>query len=358
MIRVLFVNWLSAGFIPFMIEVSVSKVSKSADVSERLGIETLAVDGQQFHPETFPLVYAMPENIGADLQAVSAWVQENLAKLKTELATHGAILFRGFPVVSDQDFDAFIQFFGMKNFTYADSLSNAVRRNRTERVFTANEAPAHIAIYLHHEMAQTPIYPSGLFFFCEHAAAAGGATPLCRSDILLRQMEELIPEFVEACEAKGVKYTNTMPDEEDLQSGQGRSWRSTLNAPDKAAAEQKLHSLGYQWEWSPENNLRVTSPVLPAVRTLDDGRRVFFNQLIAAFRGWQDKRNVAQKSVCFGDGSAIDVEAMMTAIELADALSYDLAWQTGDVALVDNFLVMHGRTPFEGERRVLASLLA
>ncbi|GEM_PF-34999 len=368
MILAHFVNRPLAGFIPFMIEVNVSKATENADaglggrgaISElgELGIDTLAVDGQQFHPETFPLVYAMPANSGADLQAVSAWVQENLAKLQSEMAEHGAILFRGFPLVSDQDFDAFIQFFGLKNFTYTDSLSNAVRRNRTERVFTANEAPAHIAIYLHHEMAQTPIYPSGLFFFCEHAAAIGGATPLCRSDILLRQLEELVPEFVEACAAKGVKYTNTMPDEEDLQSGQGRSWRSTLNADTKTAAEEKLRSLGYQWEWSPENNLRVTTPVLPAVRTLDDGRRVFFNQLIAAFQGWQDKRNVAQKSICFGDGSPIDLQAMATAIELAEGLSYDLAWQTGDVALVDNSLVMHGRRPFEGERRVLASLLA
>jgi alpha-ketoglutarate-dependent taurine dioxygenase len=359
MIRVLSVNWLLVNFIPFMIEVSVSKAIENTGLGiDTLVIDTLAVDGQQFHPETFPLVYAMPADIDADLQQVSSWVQENLAKLKSELVQHGAILFRGFPLVSDHDFDVFIQFFGLKNFTYTDSLSNAVRRNRTERVFTANEAPPHIAIYLHHEMAQTPIYPSALFFFCEHAAALGGATPLCRSDALLRQLEELVPEFVEACEAKGVKYTNTMPDEEDLQSGQGRSWRSTLNAPDKAAAEEKLRSLGYEWQWSPENNLRVTTPVLPAVRTLDDGRRVFFNQLIAAFQGWQDKRNVAQKSICFGDGSAIDPQAMATAIELAEGLSYNMAWQTGDVALVDNSLVMHGRRPFEGERRVLASLLA
>lgn len=321
-------------------------------------IDTLIVDGQQFHPEAFPLVYAMPASGQAGLDAVSRWVQENLEKLKHELAEHGAILFRGLPLVSDQDFDAFIRFFGLNNFTYTDSLSNAVRRNRTERVFTANEAPADIAIYLHHEMAQTPVYPAGLFFFCEHAAAVGGSTPLCRSDILLSQMAALVPEFVEACEVRGVKYTNTMPDEEDLKSGQGRSWRSTLNAPDKTAAEAKLQSLGYQWQWLPENNLRVTTPVLPAVRTLDDGRRVFFNQLIAAFQGWQDKRNVAQKSICFGDGSAIDPRTMATVIELAEALTYDLVWQTGDVALVDNSLVMHGRRPFQGERRVLASLLA
>jgi hypothetical protein len=30
----------------------------------------------------------------------------------------------------------------------------------------------------------------------------------------------------------------------------------------------------------------------------------------------------------------------------------------GDVALVDNFLAMHGRRPFSGTRKVLASLIA
>jgi hypothetical protein len=101
----------------------------------------------------------------------------------------------------------------------------------------------------------------------------------------------------------------------------------------------------------------VTTPCLPAVRALEDGRKVFFNQLIAAFRGWKDARNSAEKSISFGDGSVIDSADMAVAIALADELSFDIQWQVGDFALVDNFLVMHGRRPFEGERRVLASLV-
>ena len=53
------------------------------------------------------------------------------------------------------DFHRFIESFGLDNFKYADSFSNAVRHNRTERVFTANEAPPNVEIFLHHEMAQT-----------------------------------------------------------------------------------------------------------------------------------------------------------------------------------------------------------
>jgi alpha-ketoglutarate-dependent taurine dioxygenase len=322
-----------------------------------LSIQEIALDQQQHYEDIFPLVYAS-ENSLSTLTQVHEWLGENKERLLEQLSRHGAILFRGLPVNSDSDFDSVIQSFGLKNFTYGESLSNAVRRNRTERVFTANEAPASVSIFLHHEMAQTPVYPSKLFFYCEQAAISGGATPLCRSDILLQELTKQAPEFVAACLKLGVRYSNVMPNIDDLESGQGRSWRSTLSTDDKSAAEDKLRKLGYQWEWLEQDSLRVTTAVLPAVRETDNGRQVFFNQLIAAFRGWKDTRNATEKSIRFGDDSAISTQAMAKAIHIGDELSFDIPWQSGDVALVDNFLVMHGRRPFEGQRRVLASLIA
>lgn len=292
------------------------------------------------------------------MDAVLDWVKIHRQTLKTQLSQHGAIVLRGFGIADSAQFDRLIRAFDWPNFTYAESLSNAVRRNRTERVFTANEAPSTVSIYLHHEMAQTPLYPSRLLFFCQQAAESGGATPICRSDLLLSRLRHSCPDFVDACEALGVRYSQTMPAQEDLNSGQGRSWRSTLSVTDRQQAEQRLQKLGYRWDWQCDDGLRVTTPVLPAVRTLPSGATVFFNQLIAAYRGWQDARNQADKSICLGDGSAIDGNAMGTAIALADELTFDIDWQTGDVALLDNFLVMHGRRTFSGERRVLASLVA
>ena len=104
------------------------------------------------------------------------------------LANRGAILFRGFPVETPADFDEFVETFRWPNFPYRESLSNAVRVNKTDRVFTANEAPADVEIYLHHEMAQTPVFPTKIFFCCTIAADSGGATPICRSDILLNTL--------------------------------------------------------------------------------------------------------------------------------------------------------------------------
>ena len=322
-----------------------------------LSIQEITLDQQQHHDDVFPLIYAA-NSPSAELAEVHQWVGQNKERLLEQLSRHGAILFRGLPLHSDVDFDSVIQRFGLKNFTYAESLSNAVRRSRTERVFTANEAPASVSIFLHHEMAQTPIYPSKLFFYCEQAAESGGATPLCRSDVLLQELTRQAPEFVAACVEKGVRYSNVMPDIDDPESGQGRSWRSTLSTDNRSAAEDKLRKLGYEWQWLEQDSLRVTTAVLPAIRETDNGRQVFFNQLIAAFRGWKDTRNAKEKSIRFGDDSEISTQAMAKAIQIGDELSFDIPWQTGDVALVDNFLVMHGRRPFEGQRRVLASLIA
>jgi alpha-ketoglutarate-dependent taurine dioxygenase len=314
-------------------------------------------DQQEYGGEPFPLVMRC-EAPETPLDAACAWISAHADQLREQAARAGAILFRGFPVRTAEDFDRFVAAFGLENFAYEDSLSNAVRVNKTPRVFTANEAPASVNIFLHHEMAQTPLYPSILFFFCEKPAEEGGATPLCRSDVLWERLSQRHPEFARACVEKGLKYSNVMPSENDPESGMGRSWQSTLKAETKEDAEARLRDLGYSWEWLPDGCLRATTPVLQAVRDLSGGRKSFFNQLIAAYRGWKDARNDPAKSITFGDGTPLDRDAVADAIALGDELSFDTPWELGDVAMVDNYVTMHGRRTFSGTRKVLASLVA
>jgi alpha-ketoglutarate-dependent taurine dioxygenase len=317
-----------------------------------------SVAGQQRHGDgLFPAV-RLCRSAGVTLEEACAWVAENRERLVAEASATGTVMFRGFPLRSAEDFDRFVGAFGLPNFAYEDSLSNAVRINKTPRVFTANEAPPDVTIFFHHEMAQTPIYPSRLFFFCEQPAVQGGATPLCRSDVLWERLQEKCPAFARDCEAKGLRYSNVMPAANDTASGMGRSWQSTLKAQTPAEAEARLSGLGYSWTWQDEGELRATTPVLKAVYDLGDGRKSFFNQLIAAFCGWKDSRNDPSKAITLGDGSPLDREAVMTAVALAEELAFDVPWQQGDVALVDNYVVMHGRRTFSGTRKVLASLVA
>src|SRR6476661_1928024 len=183
--------------------------------ADSVNMVSVSIPGQQMdYDSAFPLALEC-KTPGASLAAATGWVAANRNELLERAGEHGAILFRGLPLNSPEDCDAFVSAFGMTNFPYKESLSNAVRVNWTERIFSANEAPPEVTIYFHHEMAQTPIYPKKLFFFCLQPAEEGGETPLCRSDILFERLRERCPEFACDCEEKGLRYSNVMPAEND-----------------------------------------------------------------------------------------------------------------------------------------------
>lgn len=315
-----------------------------------------AIAGQQnYGNSVFPYAFGW-QDASASLSDACDWVAGQSDKLLSLATLHGAVLFRGFPLKTAEDFDSFVASLGLSNFPYRKSLSNAVRINRTERVFTANEAPPDVAIFFHHEMAQTPIYPAKILFFCELAALEGGATPICRSDVLYDKLKEAHPRFIADCEQKGLRYTNVMPDDNDLKSGMGRSWKSTLDVTTREAAEARLRDIHYSWEWLTDGCLKITTPPLPAVMEVSPGRKTFFNQMIAAYCGWKDSRNDISQSIRHGDGTVLDAVAVKDAIRLADELTFDVAWQAGDAVLIDNTIAMHARRTFRGPRKVLASL--
>ena len=322
-------------------------------------LPTISIEGQlSFNGSPFPYVVTAPDSL--DINEACTWIKTNLTNLERELEKSGAILLRGFPVNSAETFDQFSAAFNYPSFTYQESLSNAVRINFTERVFTANEAPKDVEIFLHHEMAQTPISPDKLFFFCKSAAEQGGTTPICRSDQLFSALLKSDPMLAQEFESKGLKYTTHMPAANDNQSGQGRSWMNTLSVDSRVAAEAKLKQLGYSWSWQEDMSLKATTPVLPAVRTLRSGVKVFYNQLIAAYLGWKGVKENPSSAITFGDGSYISAEALGRVVELSKNFTFDIPWQDGDVALIDNQLAMHGRRPFTGDRprQVLVALTA
>ncbi len=319
------------------------------------GILQANVPGQRNEADSaFPLVFAGDDSISA--VDFFQWVGSNRDQILAKATEHGAVAFRGCSTPGVDEFDAFVQSLGLENFPYAKSLSNAVRVNRTPRVFSANEAPPDVKIFFHHEMAQTPLYPRYIMFFCEIAPESGGATPLCRSDVLYERLSRQCPEFAKKCEQTGLRYSNVMPGIDDAKSGMGRSWQSTLGVDSRQAAESRLTELGYSFQWIENDCLRATTPQLPAVMEVTPGQKTFFNQLIAAYCGWKDERNDPSDAIRHGDGSKLDSDAVTVAVQLAEELAYDHQWQRGDIVVLDNTVAMHARRPFSGTRKVLASL--
>lgn len=291
-------------------------------------------------------------------ESTKNWVNENKGSVESQLEEYGAVLFSGLPIENAEDFDLFISSFNYDTFTYEESLSNAVRINKTNKVFTANEAPKEIEIFLHHEMAQTPIYPKNIFFFCKSASLNGGQTPLCRSDHLytaiLKEDAGLLAKFQE----NGVIYNSVMSNGDELVSGQGRSWQKTLGVISTDEAEIRLNDLGYSWNWIEGDNLSVTTKPFEAIKELKDGSKSFFNQVLAASLGWKKNSEDDLLPVKFGNGEEIPEASIQMISELAKSLTLLRYWKDNDILLIDNYRVMHGRKPFSGEkdREVLVSL--
>lgn len=315
---------------------------------------------------SFPLCVCPTENeAGAQLREdateLSKWAKVNAVGLEALLSRHGALLFRGFGAANAtaETFASFVENgIQLPNFPY--SLGNAVRTAVvSDRVFTANEAPPDRAIPWHHELAQTPSYPDRILFFCEEAPPVGGETPIVLSTAIYEALKKAHPQFVQRLEATGVVYSRVMTPHDRPHSAIGRGWRGTFGAQSRTDVEKKLSARGYSWEWLGEGEdalLREISPKLDAVKEVAEGKRAFFNQIVAVWGGWRDEYNTPEQCVRHADGTAFNATTMADAEKIMAEHRVAIPWQNGDILYIDNMQVQHSRAPFEGKRRVLASL--
>lgn len=323
------------------------------------GASSVGIEEQRlFGDLPFPLVLSPNQQGPKRPEDLRPWVERNKGQIQEALLKHGAVLFRGFPVPSPEHFAEFALGLGRECFPYLGG--NAVRRNIVgDVVFTANEAPPSEKIPWHHEMAQLPSYPTTLLFYCDLPPKSGGETPLVLSYRVLERVAAAHPGFVARLKQEGVKYIRVAPEEDDPTSALGRSWKSTFKAGTREEAEERMRADGFTWEWLPNGDLKTVSAPLQAVKPHPlTGRDQFFNQLIAAYTGWQDKRNDSKRAVVFAEsGELLPEDAMAFCAQVSDEEAAACKWQQGDVILVDNLQAMHSRRTFEPPRRILASLL-
>ena len=103
----------------------------------------------------------------------AAFVASHRASIDEAVRDYGVVLFRGFPLREAEDFDKFVcGFDGFEDLSYEESMSFAVRKRCSNRICTTNEGK-NGGLVFHHEQAQTPLWPSHLFFCCLLPAQPG-----------------------------------------------------------------------------------------------------------------------------------------------------------------------------------------
>ena len=294
-----------------------------------------------------------------DANRLVAWYKENEIFLDQELLQHGAILFRGFGISTP---GAFARFTRSVSSHFLESMEENVPRTKlSSGVYTSTEFPPEYTLSMHSEYAYSHRWPAKLFFCCVTAAREGGETPLADNRKILVALD---PRITREFSEKKVKYLR------NLHNGQGfgLSWQAAFQTTDKQAVEVYCRKNSVDFQWNSDGSLHLSQTLSGIILHPVTGERVWFNQapqfhpsdypaeiyksLLNTFKQEQE----LPQNVCFGDGSPIDVDDLTKIRETMHQHSVAFSWQEGDVVVVDNVLVSHGRKPFVGPWKILVAM--
>ncbi|PNE38572.1 MULTISPECIES: TauD/TfdA family dioxygenase [Streptomyces] len=285
---------------------------------------------------------------------IARWATEQRPHLMEALDTHGAVLVRG--VVDNaallNDVAARI---GGELLSYTER--STPRSQVDGNVYTSTEYPANQTIVQHNESAYSHSYPRWLFFASIVAADTGGETPLADTRALL---DHLPADLVARFRDQGVLYTRA------YREGMGLTWQESYQTEDRAEVERYCKQHGIEFTWT-EDGLRTRHRRPALVTDPVSGRESWFNQAHLfhtsnlppaareALAEMFDEEDMP-RAAYFGDGTPITDEEMDTVRDAFETCLYAFPWVRGDLLIVNNLLVSHGRRPYTGERQTLVAM--
>lgn len=303
-----------------------------------------------------PFVMDVSENP----QALDTWYPANEQQVEEALLRHGAVLLRGFDVGSTERFQQALQAVGGPLLDYVDG--NSPRTKQSKGVYTSTEYPAEHWISMHNELSYCANWPSRLFFCCITAPQSGGSTTVADCRAVLNDLD---PALVERFETRGVRYIRNLHGG----YGFGPSWQDTFETEDRAAVEKFCAENQMELTWNDEEGASVVQEAPGVITHGKSGEKVWFNQADQFHPSNHPEEyreamlelvdgDVSQLPMfaTYGDGQHIDEADLDQVRNAFKEHTVAFPWEEGDLLLVDNVLAAHGRSPFEGDRRILVAM--
>ena len=284
----------------------------------------------------------------------TVWDKEMKHWLLNKLDTEGAIVLRNLDITGADDLDGFTRSFGFDPYPM-NSYTLAARRHVGGNIYTANDVKVEVELPIHHEMTQAPVPPVVLFFFCKQPAMSGGRNPLAFSPAVYDKMAEREPEFVRKLKQHGVRYVNLARRHTDSNSSVGTGWHTLFNTVDREKAAETATDMGYTVAWKTGDVLEMVSPTINAFTTHPvTGRTAWFNKIITWYK-LHMRNDPAGVHTLYGDFSEMPLSALNTMDEVIEEETVKIQWHKGDLVLLDNRLVMHGKSGGKGPREMWCS---
>jgi alpha-ketoglutarate-dependent taurine dioxygenase len=337
--------------------------------------------------ETLPL-FVVPKDGNDSVSFLKEWVKSNKPWLKQKLIEHGAVMFRGFAVEEGEDFETVVQQFEPELSNEYRGVSPRKLIPGTQFVYSASELPPRSPIPQHCEMSFLPYPPRNVFFCCLDApVSAGGETCLCDFQKVYQQMD---PSVRKKFEDKGVMYYRNYHRKKTLLTDPTmlKGWEEVFDTDKKEDIEEECRKNHIDFSWAKNDDLKLVSRESAIETHPDTGKKVWFNhvQVFHWSMIWDELYRVYKRvgvikylflailsylakfvflnwrggSRCgfhtsYGDGTEVDEK---DARHIRDVMWKNMVfnrWRKGDIVMIDNFRISHGRQPYSGKRKVVVS---
>ena len=291
-----------------------------------------------------------------DSLELPVWIEANTAMMSDLLSKHGALLFRGFHSGNQEGLAKFMEAAGIEVMNYMEGATP--RKALGNNVYTSTEFPPEESIALHNENSYVTTWPMKICFACVIAPQDRGETPIADVRKVLRHIQPLTRRRFEEL---GYLLVRNFSEHLSL------AWKDSFKVSAKEELERYCERAQIEPEWRDRDHLR-TRQRRPAIAVHPKtGEEVWFNH-IAFWHVSALEKSVREillstfsedglpYNTYYGDGSRID-DAVIEEIRHAyDAETVKFPWQGGDVLLLDNMLVAHGRSPYSGPRKIVVSM--
>lgn len=287
---------------------------------------------------------------------VDSWLEQYSETIDALVLKYGALLLRNFAVENIEHFQTASQAYIPELAAYVEG--GTPRQSLGNSIYTSTEYPERLPIFPHNELSYVIRVPEKIVFSCIQAPITQGATPLtdCR-----KVLEYIDPEIIKEFDARQWKLVR------NFGTGLGPDLMRAFDTENHKEIEEYCRSMSMHYEKISDFQVRTTQ-VRPAIHTHPiTNEKVWMNHI--AF--WhpsslepQLRKEMLEAfghegmpfNVFWGDGEIIPDDVVNNIREAYQKALVRFDWKKGDVLLMDNILVAHGREPFSGPRKILVSM--
>lgn len=256
--------------------------------------------------------------------------------VRSHLERDGWALLRGFEV----DMSVFSALTAQFCRTITFDPARAFSEKNTQKV-DAGTGP----IGLHIENGNTPVCPDLVAFYSARAAFEGSQTTVCDG----RKVLDAMNEAQRARWSQPMTVSRRLP--EELWKRYLANEHPAISKPEEVTEEHILQFKAaipnQDFELHEDGSLTYHITLNPVRPSAFSGGAGFANAVLGP------SHNYEAPVYRFADGSVVTAEEIEEMRTLAETCTTEINWQDGDVAVLDNTRVMHGRRAIKDQDRQL-----